>query len=202
MMENVLRAVAATGCFAVAVVFFAFQKLIWERIWGVGNPNAGNPNLVVVTMFLLFGAVFVVMGLGCLIKPTPKTELLAEPEPKQHDCPGWFLPAGIVATILGLLAFVSSFVYGGGGTLAGGLVAGLLNPIFFVGFPLGIYWLRRYGERPATSHPASSSTTLSPGESNPKLTHCPDCGLHVSRLASACPHCGRPLTPEIEPRSD
>jgi hypothetical protein len=27
----------------------------------------------------------------------------------------------------------------------------------------------------------------------PNLTSCPDCGQAVSRLAKACPHCGRPV---------
>jgi len=27
----------------------------------------------------------------------------------------------------------------------------------------------------------------------PNLDSCPDCGQMVSRLAKACPHCGRPL---------
>ncbi len=27
----------------------------------------------------------------------------------------------------------------------------------------------------------------------PNLVACPDCGQVVSRLAKACPHCGRPL---------
>lgn len=30
---------------------------------------------------------------------------------------------------------------------------------------------------------------------NPRLFPCPDCGRYVSRLASSCPQCGRPLTP-------
>jgi len=29
----------------------------------------------------------------------------------------------------------------------------------------------------------------------PNLESCPDCGGMVSRLANACPHCGRPLNP-------
>ena len=29
--------------------------------------------------------------------------------------------------------------------------------------------------------------------SGPNLVPCPDCGRQVSRLAAACPHCGRPL---------
>jgi len=33
------------------------------------------------------------------------------------------------------------------------------------------------------------------GDAN--LTPCPDCGRMVSRLAVACPQCGRPLTPSV-----
>jgi predicted RNA-binding Zn-ribbon protein involved in translation (DUF1610 family) len=31
------------------------------------------------------------------------------------------------------------------------------------------------------------------GSANPTLFPCPDCGRHVSRLATSCPNCGRPL---------
>lgn len=33
-----------------------------------------------------------------------------------------------------------------------------------------------------------------------RLTACPDCGQQVSRVAPACPHCGRPLQPAHESR--
>jgi predicted amidophosphoribosyltransferase len=33
------------------------------------------------------------------------------------------------------------------------------------------------------------------GPSSPNLVPCPDCRRRVSRLAAACPHCGRPLSP-------
>ncbi|PKM87830.1 MAG: hypothetical protein CVU85_05130 [Firmicutes bacterium HGW-Firmicutes-10] len=33
-----------------------------------------------------------------------------------------------------------------------------------------------------------------------KLTVCPDCAKEVSKLAVTCPHCGRPLQPQSEPR--
>jgi hypothetical protein len=33
------------------------------------------------------------------------------------------------------------------------------------------------------------------GQSNPNLVPCPDCGRMVSRHATACPQCGRPLPP-------
>jgi predicted amidophosphoribosyltransferase len=29
----------------------------------------------------------------------------------------------------------------------------------------------------------------------PNLVRCPDCNLPVSRLATSCPHCGRPSAP-------
>lgn len=31
---------------------------------------------------------------------------------------------------------------------------------------------------------------------NPHLTHCPDCGRRVSRLAAHCPRCGKLLPSE------
>lgn len=111
----------------------------------------------------------------------------------KRQAPGWFLPAGVVSIVLAVLGFLASAATGGKGDLFFGLFAGALNPLFFVGLPLGIYWLWQH----AKSAPSySPSPPTSPEESNPKLTHCPDCGQHVSRLATTCPHCGRPLTPE------
>lgn len=34
-----------------------------------------------------------------------------------------------------------------------------------------------------------------PLSDNPNLIRCSDCGGTVSRLAVACPHCGRPMSP-------
>jgi len=111
-------------------------------------------------------------------------------KPTFKPAPSWFLPAGVIALIVAVLAFFASAAMGGGGDLFGGILAGLLNPLFFVGLPLGIYWLKRYASRPASETP--------PELPNPRLTHCPDCGGHVSRLAKTCPHCGRPLGPEAD----
>jgi hypothetical protein len=109
--------------------------------------------------------------------------------------------------IVGLLAFVASAAKGASHAkpgaaedllFAGALIDGLLNPLFFVGFPLGLYWCIR-GKRPAAGNlplPAPDERPSPCVENNPRLTHCPDCGAHVSRLAPSCPHCGRPLTPE------
>lgn len=33
-----------------------------------------------------------------------------------------------------------------------------------------------------------------------KLTTCPDCMREVSKLAITCPHCGRPLQPQVQPQ--
>lgn len=112
-----------------------------------------------------------------------------------QPAPGWMLPAGITALALGVLAFGLGAAKGGaearpgyppGQKLLIGLLDGGTNPLFFVGVPLGCYWLYRSARGPARR--ASPSE-----EENPKLTHCPDCGKHVSRLATSCPHCGRPL---------
>lgn len=62
-----------------------------------------------------------------------------------NKAPGWMKPAGFVAVGFGVLSFLASAAVGGGGGLAGALLAGALNPLFFVGVPLGIYWLRRSG---------------------------------------------------------
>jgi hypothetical protein len=64
----------------------------------------------------------------------------------------WFYRAGIVAMVVGLLAFAASAAVGcivhviHSGTIPlvqVGLVNGLLSPFFFVGLPLGFYWLHR-----------------------------------------------------------
>ena len=54
----------------------------------------------------------------------------------------WQLPAGWVTFGLGIAGFIASYNVAGGGTVEGGIVAGLTNPLFFVGVPLGIYWVR------------------------------------------------------------
>jgi hypothetical protein len=48
---------------------------------------------------------------------------------------------GIAALLVGVGAFIVSAAVGGGGSFEGRLIAGLLNPLFLIGVPLGIYWL-------------------------------------------------------------
>jgi hypothetical protein len=64
----------------------------------------------------------------------------------------WFYIAGIVAIAVGILAFCASAAVGcvvrsinseTTSTAEVILITGLLNPFFFAGVPLGIYWLSR-----------------------------------------------------------
>jgi hypothetical protein len=67
--------------------------------------------------------------------------------------PAWFSFAGIMAVAIGILAFCVSAAVGyyvryvinseSTSVLQAIVIAGFLNPFFFVGVPLGIYWLSR-----------------------------------------------------------
>lgn len=121
--------------------------------------------------------------------------------------PSWRYPAGIASIALGLVAFCASAAVGGGGTREGSILAGLLNPFFFIGVPLGGYWLYWAMQNSATAYLQVPEERVSPeprhtlSEFNARLIHCPDCGGRVSRLATSCPHCGRLLKPAslVEP---
>jgi hypothetical protein len=62
----------------------------------------------------------------------------------------WMKVAGYVSVGLGALAFIASVYVNWEPRKTtnpdGAILAGLLNPLFFIGVPLGIYWLRRSGE--------------------------------------------------------
>jgi hypothetical protein len=64
----------------------------------------------------------------------------------------WFSRAGMASIMIGLLSFCAStavgyivnVIHSGKSPLRSeGLAAGLLNPFFFIGIPLGFYWLYR-----------------------------------------------------------
>jgi len=137
--------------------------------------------------------------------PLPAGLAASPRRPREGERPQWMLPAGIASVVIGLFAFCASAAIEGsagpsaspdgrGIAVLGSLLAGSLNPLFFVGVPLGAYWLYRSAQR------AKAGTIVRQDEDNRRLTHCPDCGRHVSRLARVCPHCGRPLTPERPPQ--
>lgn len=71
------------------------------------------------------------------------TDSAIPPFAKTVTVPGWFIPAGMVAITSAIAGFAASALVAGGGSPEGALIAGCLNPLFFVGFPLGSYWLYR-----------------------------------------------------------
>lgn len=66
-------------------------------------------------------------------------------KPPSNAAPEWMRTAGATSVVVGILGFIASAAVGGGGTLEGAILAGMLNPLFFVGVPLGFYWLNRGG---------------------------------------------------------
>lgn len=148
--------------------------------------------LILLFVWFAFSALVIFLK-RCIFGSPNRPRASANTQP-----PAWFLPAGIIALILATLGFLSCAAFWGGGDLFGSILAGALNPLFFIGLPLGIYWLNQYGKRSihAATPPSTTATLLSAG--NAKLTHCADCGGHVSRRAGTCPHCGAPLDIEAK----
>jgi len=152
-----------------------------------------------VVALLVFGGFIFLVYIYSLGRKRLKRESLFYrplPPPKSASKPGrvapsWMFPAGVAAIVLGVLGCWGSAVGERGAApevfAAAVLVSMITNPLVFVGFPLGCYWLYRSARSPVRRVSPPSD------EDNPKLTHCPDCGKHVSRLAASCPHCGRPL---------
>ncbi len=99
-----------------------------------------------------------------LVVVDPVTHVRWRPE---QGAPSWMKPWGYVLTIIGGLAFFASM----GRELSAShdppflalIIAGITNPFFFIGVPLGIYWLRRRKRCLRYFHqfPVSSSTSPS-----------------------------------------
>jgi hypothetical protein len=139
-----------------------------------------------------------------LVMLTARDVILGKPilGQRKQVAPKWMFPAGIAAIAIGVLGCWGSAVGERGAPTevfaAAVLVSMITNPLVVVGIPLGCYWLYRSakGSERGNKRGPSRATMAPSGEDNPKLTHCPDCGGHVSRLAASCPHCSRPLIPE------
>jgi len=73
--------------------------------------------------------------------------------------PSWKQPWGYFLTIIGASAFVAGVIeecsVSRNPPMVAVIVSGLLNPIFFIGFPLGIYWVRQSKK----SHPFAAIDT-------------------------------------------
>lgn len=184
MIEGLLRVITALLCLVCALGTFAvsFTDL----------PGS----LIAIP----FGLGLLKLASECLKKPPQGLVRPGGASVKKAAVPGWFLPAGIIALILAILAFLASAAIegrDGRSDLTVCLFSGAFNPIFFIGMPLGMYWVVRYAKQPTIGVNPSAPPSARPApEANPRLTHCPDCGGHVSRLAAACPHCGRPMNQE------
>ena len=59
-----------------------------------------------------------------------------------------FRLAGNTAIFVAIISCGACALVGGGGTVEGSLLAALLNPIAWVGFPLGLYWRHRANAAP------------------------------------------------------
>jgi hypothetical protein len=70
-----------------------------------------------------------------------------QPHAPPSSCsPQWMAPWGWLLVWVGLIGFFASAYYRWDNHDATpGLVAGLLNPLFFLGVPIGLYWLGRSG---------------------------------------------------------
>lgn len=108
--------------------------------------------------FLLGIFVYVISELLNVVKEK-NLEEDAKAAEANRPSPVWSLPPGTITIAIGLLAFcisaaveatvlkISTIPVDSSIPLAS-LVAGVLNPFFLVGVPLGIYWLNR-SKRPA-----------------------------------------------------
>lgn len=61
--------------------------------------------------------------------------------------PTWMKPWGWFLVWIGALGFGASvYIHWRAGSEEAALMSGLLNPMFFIGMPIGLYWLKRTGE--------------------------------------------------------
>jgi hypothetical protein len=100
-----------------------------------------------------------------LLLNKPESSPIAKSDPKPHapaQKPQWMKPWGWIVTCLAILGYcATAYVNWDNGV---GLFVGLLNPVFFIGLPLGVYWLARSGELDRINE-----STLSPGEKPPRV---------------------------------
>jgi hypothetical protein len=69
------------------------------------------------------------------------------PAPPPKTAPSWMRPWGWLLTWIGVVAFAATtYVNWNADHARVGLIAGVLNPVFFIGVPVGLYWLKRSGE--------------------------------------------------------
>ncbi len=72
------------------------------------------------------------------------TDSVVVPDGRKKTVPEWFLAAGLLSIIVAAAGFIASAIYGSGAIGGATIIAGVLNPFFFIGAPLGFYWLSHW----------------------------------------------------------
>lgn len=108
-------------------------------------------------------------ALGDTPIPMPPCALgSADPGPRASDLerrPEWMKPWGWFLVWLGGLGFgTSTYVNWRSNYVTEALLAGLLNPVLFIGMPIGLYWLARSGVTVAGVLTAINQSTMSEEE--------------------------------------
>ena len=94
--------------------------------------------------------------------PVPTTQLAQQ---DSGAAPKWMKPWGWFLVWLGGLGFgASTYVNWRTDHEQAALLAGLLNPMFFIGMPIGLYWLARSGVTVGGMLTAINRSTLSEEE--------------------------------------
>lgn len=166
--------------------------LVGVALWApVVFPGGRTMGFEAWGAMLLGGTIAFIIALACLLaalRDVGKPYVAPMREP-----PAWFLPAGVIAILVGVLGFlggVITTVAQGGMNVLAILVVTVTNPLCFLGLPLGFYWLGQYARR-------SYGPPQHMAPPNPNLRQCPDCWRSISIRAVTCPHCGRPANPVV-----
>jgi hypothetical protein len=116
--------------------------------------------------------------------------------------PTWMKPLGWIFFLVGILGFCASAYttwpqkrYPSSEDYWGAMIAGVLNPLFFVGVPLGLYWLSRCGELRRMFPPPEPSARRSEPKVEPTLPAAGDSTERNSKRAGDKPADDRPTTP-------
>lgn len=121
--------------------------------------EAAEQQAAAISLLVLIGAV---VGAALLLIVARRTS-----QPRGRNATDWRRPAGVVCVGIGSLGFLASAFAGGGGSLDGALTAGLLNPLFFIGVPLGIYWLKSASPQRTLPEPTALPEPIAPASAPP-----------------------------------
>jgi hypothetical protein len=96
---------------------------------------------------------------------SPSVEPMAQLPCEIASAPKWMKPWGWLLTWLGIVGFfASTYLNWRDGHEGEAIIFGFLNPMCFVGLPIGLYWLTRSGVNLGRVLTAINESTLSEGE--------------------------------------